>query len=806
MWVRYALFLVLTMGVLALNAYLMSVFDRRKPAKPAAAPPVQVAKQGEQPAKAKGAQEKEPPKPGKPPEKAVAEKPAAPAPVAAIEPNVPEQWVTLGSADPQSPFRMLVTATNRGAAVKRIELANPRFRDLEDRSGYLGHVVDETLAGGGAVVRVVGPGTPAAEAGLLPGDVIRSVDDRPVDDWISLGAALKTTEPGQTVSLTVLRQGEAKVLSTKLERRPLEVIRPDEIFRLRKGLVREDNPPPSFLMAISQIDDRTLDAEKANDGVKPADEKKEGRKPAEFPQELEGAKLRDVNWEILDNPQANPADPSTWRLPAGQAAERGPRTEVRFGRRLPQWGLAVVKTFRVAEVPQDQHDNDVYPAYHLAFDVEIFATGKTPRKVVYQLDGPNGLPTEGWWYASKVSRTWGGIGLRDVVVAYGPGVPEILSATKIAKGESGVFRPTDPITFLGVDAQYFSAVLIRQDPSKLWHARWQALCYGDVDKEHLNLANTSFRVTSIAHEVKPDKPLKEEFLIFAGPKKPRLLAQPEYGLGEIVYYGWFWWAAVPLLGVLHSLYHVVANYGIAIILLTVLVRSCMFPLSRKQALSAQKMQELQPEIKKIQEKYKNDLEARGKAQQELFRKHKYNPMGGCLIAFLQFPIFVGLYRALMVDVELRQAPLISESIRWASNLAGPDMLFDWAGWMPNFAIGWLGPYFNLLPVFAVGLFLYQQKKFMPPAADETARMQQKMMQYMMIFMGVMFFKVASGLCLYFIASSLWSIAERQFLPKAQAAGGTAAASTAKPAPRVVPQRGPAARDGAPPRKKKSPRK
>jgi YidC/Oxa1 family membrane protein insertase len=306
--------------------------------------------------------------------------------------------------------------------------------------------------------------------------------------------------------------------------------------------------------------------------------------------------------------------------------------------------------------------------------------------------------------------------------------------------------------------------------------------------------------------VKPDQPLKEEFLVFAGPKKPKLLAQPEYGLGEIVYYGWFWWAAVPLLGILHSLYYLMGNYGIAIILLTVLVRSCMFPLSRKQALGAQKMQELQPEIKKIQEKYKNDLEARGKAQQELFRKHKYNPMGGCLIAFLQLPIFVGLYRALMVDVELRQAPLISESIRWASNLAAPDLLFDWGDWMPNFVIGWLGPYFNLLPVFAVLLFLYQQKKFMPPAADETARMQQKMMQYMMIFMGIMFFKVASGLCLYFIASSLWSIAERQFLPKTQAAGGTAAASAAKPALRVAPQRGPAARDGAPPRKKKSPRK
>ena len=85
----------------------------------------------------------------------------------------------------------------------------------------------------------------------------------------------------------------------------------------------------------------------------------------------------------------------------------------------------------------------------------------------------------------------------------------------------------------------------------------------------------------------------------------------------------------------------------------------MFPFSRKQALNAQKMQELQPEIKKIQEKHKKDMEARTKAQQELFRKHNYNPLSGCLVLFIQLPIFVGLYRSLMVDVELRDAPLIT---------------------------------------------------------------------------------------------------------------------------------------------------
>jgi YidC/Oxa1 family membrane protein insertase len=188
---------------------------------------------------------------------------------------------------------------------------------------------------------------------------------------------------------------------------------------------------------------------------------------------------------------------------------------------------------------------------------------------------------------------------------------------------------------------------------------------------------------------------------------------------------------------------------------------------------------LQPEIKRIQEKYKNDTARKTKEQQDLFRQHNYNPLSGCLPALVQLPIFVGLYRSLMVDVELRQAPLFGENIRWASNLAAPDMFWNWTAVMPEFVThgtGFfaLGPYLNILPLVTVGLFLWQQRMYMPPPADEQAALQQKMMQYMMIFMGIMFFKVASGLCVYFIASSIWGISERKFLPKKTPAGGLAA--------------------------------
>ncbi len=129
--------------------------------------------------------------------------------------------------------------------------------------------------------------------------------------------------------------------------------------------------------------------------------------------------------------------------------------------------------------------------------------------------------------------------------------------------------------------------------------------------------------------------------------------------------------------------------------------------------------------------------------------------------------------------------LESHGIRWASNLAAPDMFWDWSNYVPEFishGTGFfaLGPYLNVLPLLTIGLFIWQQKMFMPPPADEQAALQQKMMQYMMIFMGILFFKVASGLCVYFIASSIWGIAERKLLPSKnpQAPGGASVPAAA----------------------------
>jgi YidC/Oxa1 family membrane protein insertase len=219
--------------------------------------------------------------------------------------------------------------------------------------------------------------------------------------------------------------------------------------------------------------------------------------------------------------------------------------------------------------------------------------------------------------------------------------------------------------------------------------------------------------------------------------------------------------------------HYVFGYGLSIVVLTVMVRGAMFPISRRQALFSIKMQELAPELKKIQDRYADDQQGKMQATQEFYRKHGINPLGSCWPVFLQMPIFLGLYFALQESIHFRLANFL-----WIQNLAAPDMLVWWTEMIPWISdpdsLGsmlYLGPYLNILPMIAVVLMMFQQMQTMPPPTDEQQAMQQKMLKYMTIFFGIMFYKVAAGLCIYFIASSLWGMAERKLLPKKKGAAG-----------------------------------
>jgi len=633
----------------------------------------------------------------------------------AVEDSFEPQWATLGSADPADGYKMLVTLTSRGAALERIELSENAYRDLDDRSGYLGHLaLGVPGKGSGTLIRVVGEGTPAAKAGLQAGDVITHLDQQPIAGPAGLLIALRATKPGQEIALRVTRDDKSIDRTAKLIRKPLEIIRPEST-----GGAPQD--PLSLRLTLASLDGK----EKPDEG------------------ELFGATLLEGPWEIITREHDH----------------------VAFRRRIKKTGIEIIKHYRM-EPPKE------VPGFDLTFEVEIRNTGEQPRTVAYDLYGPNGLPIEGGWYARKMGRQWGSVGLRDVVVALdrqdqGYVEQASVSCLNIVDGKQELW--TLPLQYIGVDAQYFSVVLIPQKESQQdnWVETSKAIRVGPIPekKRARNLTNVSCEITSKPLTLDPKGHVTHTYQLFAGPKKPEVVKA--YGLGWLIYYGWFSPVSKVLLILMHffAKYITFGNYGIAIILLTVTVRMGMFPLSRKQVLGMQKMQELQPEMKKLQEKYKSEPEKRMKAQQELFRKANYNPLSGCLPVLVQMPIFVGLYRALLSDVELRQSPLISENIRWASNLAAPDMAFYWAKVMPEMVVSMLGPYLNILPLATVALFLWQQKMFMPPPADEQQEMQQKIMKFMMIIMAFFFFKVPSGLCIYFISSSLWGILERKLLPR-----------------------------------------
>ena len=453
--------------------------------------------------------------------------------------------------------------------------------------------------------------------------------------------------------------------------------------------------------------------------------------------------------------------------------------------------LTVVKRYTLAKATKDFDDGVEEAAYHLDFDIEFEFDGAQTFELAYRLNGATGLPLEGWWYAYKVHPTsFGGAGVRDVVGRKFGGNhimktnPKIVkSATKNPENpDEAVFDDRLVLRYAGVDAQYFASVLIADVPD--WNdpgqaannyrfERFVARAVEDVPadkkerKQKRNKTDVSFQIDSEPIRIDPGTKISRSFKIFIGPKRPELLSLTEYQIEDCISYGWFPMISKPLTGVLHFFYLIVRNYGISIILLTILVRGCLFPLGRQQAINAQRMQELAPEMKKIADKYKDDMQKRSEAQRELFRKNNYNPLSGCLPMFFQLPIFVGLYRALSVDIELRQAPLIP-GISWCSNLSAPDQLLRWDSFMPEFLggmNGMLGPYLNILPLISVALMIVHQKLFTPPPADEQQEMQMKMMKFMMIFFGFLFFRVPAGLCLYFITSSLWGLAERKLLPK-----------------------------------------
>jgi YidC/Oxa1 family membrane protein insertase len=234
--------------------------------------------------------------------------------------------------------------------------------------------------------------------------------------------------------------------------------------------------------------------------------------------------------------------------------------------------------------------------------------------------------------------------------------------------------------------------------------------------------------------------------LYVGPKKLAELRRAGHQLEGAVDLGWFAFVARPLLELMLLLNKLTGNYGWSIILLTVGVRLVFYPINKRQALAMKAMQKIQPELKKIQEKFKDDREKLNREVMEVYRRHKVNPLAGCLPMLLQLPVFLGLYNALMQSIELRHAPFLG----WITDLSQPDRL-------GTLAIPFVNPPGVPVLTILMGASMVIQQRMMPAAGDPA---QQRMLMLMPVVFTVMFINFPSGLVLYWFASNVMSIGQQ----------------------------------------------
>lgn len=236
--------------------------------------------------------------------------------------------------------------------------------------------------------------------------------------------------------------------------------------------------------------------------------------------------------------------------------------------------------------------------------------------------------------------------------------------------------------------------------------------------------------------------------LYAGPAESNL-DKVAPGLGLTVDYGWLTILSTPLFWVMSLFYSWTSNWGIAIVLLTVLIKLLFFPLSAASYLSMAKMRLVAPKLEKIKQQYAGDREQLSRAMMDLYKTEKINPLGGCLPMLIQIPVFIALYWSILASVEMRYAPFFG----WITDLSAPD------------------PYF-ILPVI-MGVSMIIQMRLNPKPPDP---MQAKLMQIMPIVFSITFFFFPAGLVLYSIVNNILSIAQQWFITRsteAQSKGVTA---------------------------------
>ncbi len=292
------------------------------------------------------------------------------------------------------------------------------------------------------------------------------------------------------------------------------------------------------------------------------------------------------------------------------------------------------------------------------------------------------------------------------------------------------------IKWTSIEEKYFTSVIIPAEPKPL-----------QIRIRKLSEETVAYQLIYPISVLHPGTEAKYTCSLYIGPKDMDILKAQDARLEKTVDFGWFDIISKPLLVSLKFFYKYLGNYGLAIILLTIIIKLLFWPLTHKSFSSMKGMQQIQPEMKKLQEKYKDNKEELARQQMGLYKKYKVNPLGGCLPMLLQIPVFIALYRGLMDSIELRHASFIPF---WINDLSAKDPTY--------------------IAPLVMGASMLLQQKMTPTSADPT---QAKMMMFMPIIFTVMFLNFPSGLVIYWLVNNLISIAQQLYInKKSNDPGGT----------------------------------
>jgi YidC/Oxa1 family membrane protein insertase len=231
------------------------------------------------------------------------------------------------------------------------------------------------------------------------------------------------------------------------------------------------------------------------------------------------------------------------------------------------------------------------------------------------------------------------------------------------------------------------------------------------------------------------------------------------GLEKTIDLGWVYLRplSVGILWLMVWMERFIPNYGVVIIILSLLTKLLFYRLTHKSFKAMKDMQRIQPKLKEIQEKYKGDRDRQNKEVMKLYKEAGVNPLGGCLPLLLQMPVFFALYSVLSNTIELRNAPFVS----WINDLSAPDRLFGWKASIPI-----VGNEFHLLPILMGGAMIWQSKMGGSPTGESVPAAQTKMMTYLMpVIMTVFFYSMPSGLVLYWLVNNVATIVQQHIAQK-----------------------------------------